>query len=76
MATPKRNCRLADVNHADVDLRIYSKVIILKYTEAFSLFLHRFAAFVFSRIYLDGDVGGWKYSLIYLRVVLKIQRMK
>ena len=28
MATPRRKCRLADVNHADVDLRNYSKVII------------------------------------------------
>ena len=28
MATPRRKCRLADINHADVDLRNYSKVII------------------------------------------------
>ena len=28
MATPRRKCRLADINHADVDLRDYSKVII------------------------------------------------
>lgn len=28
MATARRKCRLSDVNHADVDLRIYSKVII------------------------------------------------
>ena len=28
MATPRRKCRLADVNRADVDLRDYSKVII------------------------------------------------
>ena len=28
MATPRRKCRLADISHADVDLRDYSKVII------------------------------------------------
>ncbi len=28
MATPRRKYRLADTNHADVDLRLYSKVII------------------------------------------------
>jgi len=28
MATPRRKCRLADTNHADIDLRNYSKVII------------------------------------------------
>ena len=28
MATPRRKCRLADTNHSDIDLRIYSKVII------------------------------------------------
>ena len=28
MATPRRKCRLADIKHADVDLRNYSKVII------------------------------------------------
>ena len=28
MATPRRKCRLADISHADVDLRKYSKVII------------------------------------------------
>ena len=28
MATPRRKCRLADVTHADTDLRNYEKVII------------------------------------------------
>ena len=28
MATPRRKCRLADTNHADIDLRDYKKVII------------------------------------------------
>ena len=27
MATPRRKCRLADTNHADIDLRDYEKVI-------------------------------------------------
>ena len=27
MATPRRKCRLADTNHADIDLRDYSKII-------------------------------------------------
>ena len=28
MATPRRKCRLADTNHADIDLSKYEKVII------------------------------------------------
>ena len=28
MGTPRRKCRLADTNHADIDLRDYEKVII------------------------------------------------
>ena len=28
MATPRRKCRLADISHADIDHRNYSKVII------------------------------------------------
>ena len=27
MATPRRKCRLADTNHADIDLRDYGKII-------------------------------------------------